>query len=190
MMSDLSFYYYVHNPRVFQVGRLHLVLVEGTGKSIKQDSNTETIEGRDRESTTRSIATTTWTGRTDTNKRVVIPIAQQPCPVLAGLSQAEALRFAGLRLAMDTAGEKDEFTTITAAAASDGEDGGEEDPLAGTSSSSSAAALTRGLEAVAALVREVAGNRSQQQQPQPVLGEIEKGGFSDCSVFYIFVLFF
>ena len=139
------------------------MLVEGPGKSIKQDISTTTA--------------TTWTGRTDTNKRVVIPLAHdplQPSPVLASLSRAEALQFAGLQLP----GTKDkdanvEESTTTSIAANGSDDESDDVLVVGTSSSSSAAALTRGLEAVAALVRDVADTRQSQQQP--VFGEIEKG---------------
>lgn len=39
-----------------------------------------------------------WTGRTDTNKRVVFPSSALSSPVLSGLSRDEAERFAGLRI--------------------------------------------------------------------------------------------
>jgi hypothetical protein len=137
--------------------------VEGPGKSIKQD-NSATVDGGQ-----GKITATTWTGRTDTNKRVVIPLAHdplQPCPVLVGLSRAEALQFAGLHLQGTNERDVEEKT-------SEIDDESEDILVVGTSLSSSAAALTSGLDAVAALVRDVAGSRSPQQQP--VLGEIEKG---------------
>ena len=172
-MSDL----FVATPTCLivlcQVGRLHLVLVEGPGKSIKQDSSATTA--------------TTWTGRTDTNKRVVIPLAHdllQPSPVLAGLSRAEAMQFAGLNLP----GTKDshanvEESTTTSTAANENDDESDDVLVAGTSSSSSAAALMRGLEAVAVLVRDVADSRPSQQQP--VFGEIEKGEYI-CGFYNLF----
>ena len=172
--------------------------MEGPGKNIKQDAlnthspgTSDTDAGHDRATTATRTTTRTWTGRTDTNKRVVIPIVhdpllqqqQQPCPVLVGLSHAEAAQFAGLDLDLagamvndtdgrvnDSISDDDEFTTTASETDSEGV------PLARTSSSS--ASLSRGLEAVAALVREVAGGRPQQQQP--VFGEIEKGGFNCC----------
>lgn len=39
-----------------------------------------------------------WTGRTDSNKRVVFPASTFLSPVLTGLSSVEAQRFAGLML--------------------------------------------------------------------------------------------
>lgn len=163
-MSDL--FLAISTCNICQVGRLHLVLVEGPGKSVKQDNSAAVDGGHGK------ITTTTWTGRTDTNKRVVIPLLVhdplQPCPVLVGLSRAEALQFAGLHLQGTNDRDVEERTSEI-----DNESESEDILVAGTSLSSSAAALTSGLEAVAALVRDVAGSRLPQQQP--VLGEIEKG---------------
>ena len=106
-----------------EVGRLHLVLVEGRGKRIAltrrhrqlqaqrldageeeevedEDDGGEAAAGEG----AKYLGDSSWTGRTDTNKRVVFPAATEavtvpaPFPALRGLTRAEAARFAALTL--------------------------------------------------------------------------------------------
>lgn len=87
-------------------------MVEGEGKKIiavpasvdAQYSDADTDRERDTDRGTGVIEESSsrigvsWTGRTDTNKRVVFPASSLTSPVLTGLSREEAEQFASLIL--------------------------------------------------------------------------------------------
>ena len=83
-----------------------MVLVEGEGKKIPaapssvdtQYSNADTDRRTDTANDKSNRIGVSWTGRTDTNKRVVFPASTLTSPVLTGLSRVEAEKFASLVL--------------------------------------------------------------------------------------------
>ena len=139
-----------------QIGRLHLVLVEGEGKKIPaapssvdtQYSNADTDKRTGTVNDNSNRIGVSWTGRTDTNKRVVFPASALTSPVLTGLSREEAEKFASLIL--------------------EGERG--------------ATDLGPGLESVAALVRDMESERARGREGGSIVEKaeeqtVEKGSY-------------
>jgi tRNA A37 methylthiotransferase MiaB len=147
-----------------EIGRLHLVLVEGQGKklNIPAPSSVDGQYSLGNSSTTNcnvNIIGVSWTGRTDSNKRVVFP-SSISSPVLPSLSREQAELFASLPLPLSSSSDMTVFPGVD---------------------------LAEGIEAVAALVRKCNSDSYSKdnsnsdsdslEPPPPLLGEIEKGSY-------------
>jgi hypothetical protein len=132
-----------------------------------------------------------WTGRTDTNKRVVFP-SLSTSPVLYGLSKEEALLFASLPVAWTEQGkevvkeaEKEEEVVMKEDVVGDKiqQHMGTALPIQGSARVSVAVDVTEGIEAVAALVRRIEEQRGRERERRRGSlggegeGEVEKGTY-------------
>lgn len=81
-----------------EVGRLHLVLVEGKGKKMINIPPSSVDTQYSQPSSTSNDTKASWTGRTDSNKRVVFPACTASSPILKNLTKEQAQMFASLSL--------------------------------------------------------------------------------------------
>jgi hypothetical protein len=139
-----------------------------------------------------------WTGRTDTNKRVVFPSSLSTSPVLYGLSKDEAMLFASLPVAWTEQGkvvvkqaENEEKVVVKEDVAGDKiqQHMGSTLPMQGSTRGSARGSVpvdvTEGIEAVAALVRTIEEERGRERERRrgnvggdkegEVEGEVEGG---------------
>lgn len=118
-----------------------------------------------------------WTGRTDTNKRVVFPSSLSTSPVLYGLSKEEALLFASLPVAWTEQGrevvkegEKEEKVVMKEDVVGDkiqqhmGSTLPMQSSARGSARGSVAVDVTEGIDAVAALVRTIEEQRGRERE--------------------------
>jgi hypothetical protein len=114
-----------------------------------------------------------WTGRTDTNKRVVFPSSLSTSPVLYGLSKVEALLFASLPVAWTEQGkevvkevENGDKVVMKEDVVGDKiqQHMGSTLPMQGSARGSVAVDVTEGIEAVATLVRTIEEQRGRERE--------------------------
>jgi hypothetical protein len=143
-----------------------------------------------------------WTGRTDTNKRVVFPSCGLSSPVLSGLSREEAARFAFLQIGrgreevvgkeVKEGGRREEevgdrieasfsdspsaFSTSSSSSSSSNSVSGGEKGVYKQGQGRAHVDVTADLEEVAGLVRDLQKERKEAQGEKAERGEEAEGG--------------
>ena len=171
LLSSFLFSFYVFSPpALFLSSPLHSVTYHYSGLKVRGVS---------------------WTGRTDTNKRVVFPSSLSTSPVLYGLSKEEAMLFASLPVAWTEQGkevvkeaEKEEKVVMKEDIVGDKiqQHMGSTLPMQGSGRGSArgsvAVDVTEGIEAVATLVRTIEEQRGRERERRrgSIGGEEDRGG--------------